>query len=180
MAPSTPEPAPGEDSLVHEDPLYRDAVVDLLGAVAYGEISAFERLAEDARMAPSLEDKVAIASMASAEFGKVAPLHARISELGVDPFVAMAPFRAAIDLFHDHTAPADWFEGLTVQLVLRGSRFQGFTPEGERVLAWARRIVADARAMHEEVTGLRRGRLKVVFVRTMHATKLGKVPCSIG
>ena len=44
-----------------------------------------------------------------------------------------------------------------VQLVLRGSRFQGFTPEGERVLAWARRIVADARAMHEEVTGLRRG-----------------------
>lgn len=44
-----------------------------------------------------------------------------------------------------------------VQLVLRGSRFQGFTPEGERVLAWARRIVADARAMHEEITGLRRG-----------------------
>ncbi|MDP4021383.1 LysR family transcriptional regulator [Methylobacterium sp. NEAU 140] len=44
-----------------------------------------------------------------------------------------------------------------VQLVQRGSRFQGFTPEGERVLEWARRIVADARAMHEEVTGLRRG-----------------------
>jgi DNA-binding transcriptional LysR family regulator len=43
------------------------------------------------------------------------------------------------------------------QLVLRGSRFQGFTPEGERVLGWARRIVADARAMHEEVAGLRRG-----------------------
>ena len=133
MAPSTPEPAPepvaesapepaagqaaGEDALVHEDPLYRDAVVDLLGAVAYGEISAFERLAEDARMAPSLEDKVAIASMASAEFGKVAALHARISQLGVDPFVAMTPFRAAIDLFHDHTAPADWYEGLVKAFV---------------------------------------------------------------
>ena len=24
----------------------------------------------------------------------------------------MAPFRAPIDLFHAHTAPADWFEGL--------------------------------------------------------------------
>ena len=24
----------------------------------------------------------------------------------------MAPFRGAIDLFHEHTAPADWFEGL--------------------------------------------------------------------
>jgi len=44
-----------------------------------------------------------------------------------------------------------------VQLVQRGSRFQGFTPEGERVLAWARRIVADSRAMHEDVAALRRG-----------------------
>ena len=34
-----------------------------------------------------------------------------------------------------------------VLLVNRGSRFQGFTPEGERVLDWARRIVGDARAM---------------------------------
>lgn len=87
-------------------------MIDLLGAIAYGEISAFERLAEDARMAPSLEDKVAIATMASAEFGRVASLHARIAELGADPFVAMAPFREAIDLFHAHTAPSDWYESL--------------------------------------------------------------------
>jgi hypothetical protein len=116
VAQSTPEPAPGptsgESQLVFDDPAYRDAVVDLLGAISYGEISAFERLAEDARMAPTLEDKVAIATMASAEFGKVAPLHARISELGSDPFAAMAPFRDAIDLFHEHTAPSDWFESL--------------------------------------------------------------------
>src|SRR3954454_11164496 len=92
--------------------MYREPVVDLLGAVAYGEISAFERLAEDARMAPSLEDKVAIATMASAEFGKVAALHARIRELGGDPFAAMAPFRDPIDLFHEHTAPSDWYESL--------------------------------------------------------------------
>jgi hypothetical protein len=63
-------------------------------------------------MAPTLEDKVAIATMASAEFGKVAALHARIAELGTDPFAAMAPFRDAIDLFHAHTAPSDWFESL--------------------------------------------------------------------
>src|SRR4051795_3969651 len=92
--------------------MYREAVVDLLGAVSYGEISAFERLAEDARMAPSLQDKVAIATMASAEFRKVAALHARIAELGSDPFTAMTPFREAIDLFHEHTAPSDWFESL--------------------------------------------------------------------
>lgn len=48
-------------------------------------------------------------------------------------------------------------ERLGVLLVERGSRFQGFTPEGERVLDWARRIVGDARAMREEVANLRRG-----------------------
>jgi tRNA-(MS[2]IO[6]A)-hydroxylase (MiaE)-like len=95
-----------------EDPQYREAIVDLLGAVAYGEISAFERLAEDARLAPTLEDKVAIVSMATAEFGHVARLHERLAALGADPFEAMAPFRAPIDKFHEYTAPADWYEGL--------------------------------------------------------------------
>lgn len=32
------------------DPQYRAAVVDLLGALAYGELAAFERLAEDAKL----------------------------------------------------------------------------------------------------------------------------------
>ncbi len=44
-----------------------------------------------------------------------------------------------------------------VRLVQRGSRFQGFTPEGDRVLAWGRRIVGDARAMQDDVASLRRG-----------------------
>ncbi|MDN4174942.1 ferritin-like fold-containing protein [Nocardioides sp. SOB77] len=112
MTASTDGPA-GEDApLALQDPEYREAVVDLLGAIAYGEISAFERLAEDAKLAPSLEDKVAIAGMAAREFGKVAGIHGRIAELGADPFAAMAPFREAIDRFHEHTAPSDWYEGL--------------------------------------------------------------------
>src|ERR1700756_5071558 len=44
-----------------------------------------------------------------------------------------------------------------VLLVQRGSRFRGLTPEGERVLVWARRIVADARAMRQDVDALKRG-----------------------
>jgi len=44
-----------------------------------------------------------------------------------------------------------------VLLVQRGSRFQGFTPEGERVLDWARRIVGDTRAMHQEIDALKHG-----------------------
>src|SRR5215475_2547106 len=44
-----------------------------------------------------------------------------------------------------------------VLLVQRGSRFLGFTPEGERVLEWARRIVADSRAMRQDIDALKRG-----------------------
>src|SRR6185295_19680299 len=42
-----------------------------------------------------------------------------------------------------------------VMLVQRGSRFRGFTPEGERVLEWARRIVSDARSMRQELLSLK-------------------------
>ena len=46
---------------------------------------------------------------------------------------------------------------LGVQLVFRGSRFKGLTPEGQRVLDWALRIVSDARTMREEMRALKRG-----------------------
>lgn len=46
---------------------------------------------------------------------------------------------------------------LGVQLVWRGSRFQGLTPEGQRVLEWARRIVADTRALRDEMRAARSG-----------------------
>lgn len=48
-------------------------------------------------------------------------------------------------------------ETLGVLLVQRGSRFIGFTPEGERTLDWARRILGDARAMREEIKALKHG-----------------------
>ena len=46
---------------------------------------------------------------------------------------------------------------LGVQLVFRGSRFQGLTPEGQRVLDWARRIVGDMRALKDEMRSVHRG-----------------------
>lgn len=56
-----------------------------------------------------------------------------------------------------------------VLLVHRGSRFRDFTPEGERVLNWARRIVGDARAMRDEVQALKHGlsgRLRIAAIPT--------------
>ncbi len=55
------------------------------------------------------------------------------------------------------------------QLVERGSRFHGFTPAGERVLDWARRIVADGRAMRQDVASLRHalsGPLRIAAIPT--------------
>jgi DNA-binding transcriptional LysR family regulator len=60
-------------------------------------------------------------------------------------------------------------EQMGVLLVNRGSRFRGFTPEGERVLDWARRIVGDTRAMRQEVNTLRHGltgRLRIAAIPT--------------
>ncbi len=58
-------------------------------------------------------------------------------------------------------------EGFGVLLVNRGSRFQDFTAEGERVLEWSRRIVGDTRAMRQEVNALRHGltgRLRIAAI----------------
>lgn len=43
-----------------------------------------------------------------------------------------------------------------IVIVERGSRFHGFTPEGQRILNWARQLTADARAMRQDIETLRR------------------------
>src|SRR5262249_35921190 len=58
-------------------------------------------------------------------------------------------------------------------LVQRGSRFIGLTPEGERTLDWARRIVGDTRAMREEIRALKEGlagQLRIAAIPTTLAT----------
>ena len=64
-------------------------------------------------------------------------------------------------------------EQLGVVIVRRSSRFQGFTPEGEHVLAWARRIVGDAKSMRQDLDALRRGlsgHLRLAIVPTALST----------
>jgi DNA-binding transcriptional LysR family regulator len=46
---------------------------------------------------------------------------------------------------------------LGVMLVRRSSRMHGMTPEGDKVLEWARRLIGDARAMRQELQGMREG-----------------------
>ena len=94
------------------DPGYREGVVDLLGLLAYGELMAFERMAADSALAPTISDKAALAGHAAAEEGHFEKLRKRLVELGVEPETAMTPFVRPLEDFHAQTAPSDWFEGL--------------------------------------------------------------------
>src|SRR5664280_1820363 len=106
------ESSPGATDPFADDPTYRAAVVDLLGALAYGELTAFSRLAADAEMAPNQPAKAALARVAVAEFHHHEALTARLTQIGADPDEAMEPFIAPIDEFHERTRPSGWLEGL--------------------------------------------------------------------
>lgn len=88
------------------------ATRDLLGMLAYAELIASFRLAEDAAQAPTLTDKAELGEMAVAEFGHFRALSGRLTELGADPEQMMAPFTDALDAFHTQAVPKDWLESL--------------------------------------------------------------------
>jgi hypothetical protein len=98
---------PGES-----DERYEEGVVDLLAALAYGELSAFDRLAEDARTAPTLTGRAALASMAAAEIGHYRLLDDHLAGRGVAIDEVMQPFAAPFEAFNESTAPHSWLESL--------------------------------------------------------------------
>ncbi|HET9778042.1 MAG TPA: ferritin-like fold-containing protein, partial [Propionibacteriaceae bacterium] len=102
------------------EPEYREGAVDLLGVLAYGALAAFDRLAEDARRAPTLPDKVYVASLAALQIKHFDTVRARLSELDVDVMAAMKPFHAPFNQFHEQTKPKDWLEGLVLAYVGNG------------------------------------------------------------
>jgi hypothetical protein len=121
-------------------PVDNPAVVDLLGVLAYAELTAFDRLAEDARLAPTLGGRAALARMAAAEIAHHGRLTERLAELGVDPAQAMAPFVSALDAFHEGTRPSTWLEGLVKAYVGDGlatdfyREIASFLPEPDKAL----------------------------------------------
>ncbi|MFT3731348.1 MAG: LysR family transcriptional regulator [Hyphomicrobium sp.] len=72
---------------------------------------------------------------------------------------------------------------LDMRLVLRGPRFMGLTPEGERVVAWASQIISDYENLRQDVAGLREGlkgtlRLGVIPAATPAVAKLTSPFCA--
>jgi hypothetical protein len=101
-----------EQGVDASDATLADGVVDLLGVLAYGELSAFDRLAEDARQAPTLPGRAALSEMAAAEIQHYGLLDTYLANHGVLVADAMRPFVGAFDAFHALTAPRSWLESL--------------------------------------------------------------------
>ena len=120
--------ASAEVGAAHEPAI--DGVIELLGLLAYASLVAFFRLADDASLATSLQDKADLAAMAVAEFGHFDLLRRRVAELGADPQQAMRPFVEPVDAFHARTAPSTWLESLVKAYV-----GDGFAADFYRVIA---------------------------------------------
>ena len=126
------------------EPAYRDGAIDLLGILAYGALAAFDQLAEDARRAPTVADKVYVASLAALQIAHFEAVRARLAELDADVMAAMEPFHTPFNEFHAHTKPKDWLEGLVLAYV-----GNGFAADFYREVAAF--VDADTRALVHQV-----------------------------
>jgi hypothetical protein len=136
--PATPSPA--------SQAANPQAVVDLLGVLAYGELTAFDRLADDARLAPTLTGRAALAGMAAAEIGHYQRVRERLTELGADAETAMRPFVEVFDTFHATTAPSTWLEGLVKAYVGDGIAADFYREVAEFLDASTRELVLEVLA----------------------------------
>jgi hypothetical protein len=87
-------------------------VNELFAVLAYGEIAAFYRLTDEARMAPNLHGRISMASMAAAEMGHYELLRDALERRGVDVVAAMSKYVSALENYHRLTMPSTWLEAL--------------------------------------------------------------------
>jgi 1,2-phenylacetyl-CoA epoxidase catalytic subunit len=93
-------------------PADHPGVNELFAVLAYGEVAAFYRLTEEARMAPDLRGRISMASMAAAEMGHYELLHDALESRGVDVVSAISRYASALDSYHRLTTPSTWLEAL--------------------------------------------------------------------
>ncbi|MGH3969907.1 MAG: ferritin-like fold-containing protein, partial [Mycobacterium sp.] len=87
-------------------------VGELFALLAYGEVAAFYRLTEEARMAPDLRGRTSMARMAAAEMGHFELLGDALESRGLDVVAAMSRYTSALDNYHRLTTPSTWLEAL--------------------------------------------------------------------
>ncbi len=93
-------------------PLEHSGIDELFALLAYGEVAAFYRLTEEARMAPNLHGRINMASMAAAEMNHYEVLRDALERRGVDIVPAMTRYASALENYHRLTTPSTWLEAL--------------------------------------------------------------------
>jgi tRNA isopentenyl-2-thiomethyl-A-37 hydroxylase MiaE len=92
-------------------------VNELFALLAYGEVAAFYRLTDEARMAPDLRGRISMARMAAAEMGHYELLRDALERRGVDVVPAMYGYASALEDYHRLTMPSTWLEALVKTFV---------------------------------------------------------------
>jgi len=110
------------------------ALVKVLGAVAYGELKAYEGARARAADTDDPEVRRAQRQVAAEELRHHKGFVRRLEALGADPERAMAPYRAQLDRYHSMT-PADELDEAVASYLGEGI--------ADDLLRWLRRV-ADA------------------------------------
>jgi 1,2-phenylacetyl-CoA epoxidase catalytic subunit len=146
-----------------DDPArYNSFLMDLLGVMAYGELSAFERLSSDARYSPTLHDRAVLGRIAVVEFQHYELVRARLEAMGLDTEAAMLPFQPSVDHFHERTRPADWYESLMKAYVIDTVSADFYRAVARHVDAATRELIEQIQSA-EEATAVLRERLKAAL-----------------
>jgi hypothetical protein len=134
---------------------YNSFLPDLLGVMAYGELSAFERLSSDARYSPTLHDRAVLGRIAVIEFQHFELVCAMLEEMGLDTERAMLPFQPSVDHFHERTRPADWYESLMKAYVIDTVSADFYRAIARHVDAGTRELIERIQSAEEATSVLR-------------------------
>ena len=119
------------------------ALVQVLGAVAYGELKAYEGARARAENTDDPEVRRAQRKVAAEELRHHKGFVRRLEALGADPERAMAPYRAQLDRYHA-MVPVDDLDAAVSSLLGEGI--------ADDLLRWLRQVAdADTAAFVEEV-----------------------------
>ncbi len=110
------QPAASPDQMVNQGTsgvsIDHPGITELFALLAYGEVAAFYRLTDEARMAPNLAGRINMASMAAAEMNHYEMLRDALDRRGVDVVPAMTKYAPALENYHRLTTPSTWLEAL--------------------------------------------------------------------
>ena len=93
-------------------PADHPGVDELFVLLAYGEVAAFYRLTDEARMAPNMSGRINMARMAAVEMGHYELASRTLEARGVDVLPAMTRYAPALENYHRLTMPSTWLEAL--------------------------------------------------------------------